>query len=192
MAKGGSFENEVCRILSLWWTDNRRDDVFTRTGGSGGKFTSRSKRGKNTAYQSGDITFADPIGEPLIKRYNIECKTGYGRKTDKGVARWDVLDIIDSKQKVSVIYSMWNQCWEDAEKSKRIPALIFRRNMRSPCIVVTIKEFSAIGEKRGVPILETITIENPYALEDSLIIMSLKTFVSWVERPQQFYKKELL
>ena len=55
MAKGPSFEREVCEKLSLWWTDGKRDDVFMRTSGSGGKATARRKKGKDTPFQGGDI-----------------------------------------------------------------------------------------------------------------------------------------
>jgi len=43
MAKGSSFEREICTILSKWWTNNERDDVFWRTAGSGARATTRSK-----------------------------------------------------------------------------------------------------------------------------------------------------
>lgn len=78
--KGNSFEREMNRELSLWFTSGKRDDIFTRTNSSGGRFTMRRKAGKDTANQSGDCTFADPIGEPLIKLWSIEFKTGYSSK----------------------------------------------------------------------------------------------------------------
>ena len=136
MAKGGNFEREVAKLLSLWWTDGKREDVFYRSQASGGRFTSRRKTGKDTALQGGDITASDPIGEPLVKEWSIELKTGYGKKTDTGINRWDCLDFLDSRQKSPVLEKMWEQCSRDAELTNREPILIFRRNGRSPCIML--------------------------------------------------------
>lgn len=76
-AKGGAFERLICKKLSLWWTDGEREDVFFRTSSSGGRATQRSKQGKKTFGQYGDIQAADPIGQPLMDLCVIECKDGY-------------------------------------------------------------------------------------------------------------------
>lgn len=93
MGKGGTFENEIAKQLSLWFTDGQRDDIFGRSDGSGGRFTSRWKKGKTTASQSGDITFIDILGEPLIKIWNIEVKTGYSGKKNVKDADGDAVKI---------------------------------------------------------------------------------------------------
>jgi len=144
MGKGGGFEREICSELSKWWTYGERDDIFRRTAGSGGMATSRQKRGRDTANQFGDISFSDDIGKPFIDRYNVECKTGYATKS-----KWDVLDIIDSKQKETVLEKFWKQCVDDALKSSRIPLLIFRRNGRQKCVCVDYKERNALGAYVG-------------------------------------------
>lgn len=77
MPKGQDFERLVCTMLSEWWTDGRRDDVFWRTSGSGARATTRSKAGKSTHASYGDILAVDPIGAPLLKVFTIECKKGY-------------------------------------------------------------------------------------------------------------------
>jgi hypothetical protein len=91
MAKGGSFENEVCRELSLWFTNGERDDAFCRSDGSGSRFTKRIKKGKDTANQGGDISFCYPDGEQLIKIWCVECKTGYASKSKIKDANGDVI-----------------------------------------------------------------------------------------------------
>jgi hypothetical protein len=83
MAKGGNFENEICKLLSLAYSKGKRDDLFARTDGSGGKATRRRKKGKETANASGDIGIADVLGKPLIDSWCIECKTGYASKKSK-------------------------------------------------------------------------------------------------------------
>jgi len=145
MAKGGNFEREVSKALSLWWTGGKREDVFYRSQASGGRFTMRRKSGKDTSGQGGDITASDSIGEPLIKQWSIECKTGYGKKTDKGISRWDVLDLLDSAQKETVIEKMWAQCRRDASLTKREPILIFRRNGRKACVMLNLYYYGILA-----------------------------------------------
>src|SRR5574343_1504424 len=81
MAKGSAFEREVCKKLSLWWTHGERDDVFWRTAGSGARATTRSKGGRKTFGQYGDVQATDPIGQPLIDLFSIEIKRGYPQAT---------------------------------------------------------------------------------------------------------------
>ena len=53
-AKGSSFEREIARILSLWWSKGTRDDIFGRTMSSGAWGTQRAKAGKSTFGQYGE------------------------------------------------------------------------------------------------------------------------------------------
>lgn len=172
--KGSSFEREIARELSLWWTEGERDDVFYRSHASGARFTQRRKSGKDTAMQGGDITCSDSIGEALIRIFNFELKTGYGSKTKTGVARWDVLDIIDSRQKYPTLHMFWEQCNGDAEKSGRVPSLIFRRNVRSACIVFHVVIFNIFltyfGGYSKYPVISV----------SDLMIMSLEDFFKWI------------
>ncbi len=79
--KGSEFERAICKELSLWWTNNKRDDVFWRTAGSGARAKTRSKSNKTTFGQCGDIQATDPIGQPLIDVCSIELKRGYSKST---------------------------------------------------------------------------------------------------------------
>lgn len=76
-AKGGDFERQMCKRLSLWWTHEARDDVFWRASNSGGRATMRSKQGKKTFGHYGDIAAVDPIGQPLMEVCTLELKRGY-------------------------------------------------------------------------------------------------------------------
>ena len=77
-SKGSAYEREICRMLSEWWVPGR-DDIFWRSAASGGRATVRTKKGKSTFGQYGDITAIDPIGQPLTKVLSIECKRGYSK-----------------------------------------------------------------------------------------------------------------
>lgn len=198
MAKGGSFENEVCRLLSRWVSQDERDDIFTRSDASGARFTARRKSGKDTAYQSGDITFSDPLGEPLIRIWSIETKTGYGGKkkikdakgnlVKKIDERWDVLDAIDSQQKETVLQRMWEQCKRDASAVCKEPVLIFRRNRRSPCIAIKEDYYRSLVDIYGYPPMKmnmgsvslSFTVNE---IKTSLVVMALKDFFSWIPEP---------
>ncbi len=175
--KGSSFEREIAKLLSLWWSDGKNDNVFYRSTTSGARATQRSKKGKETYLQQGDITASDPIGEPLIKEWSIEIKTGYGKKTDTGINRWDVLDFLDSRQKEPVLQKMWNQCVRDAELTNRTPVLIFRRNGRTPCIMFTVSYMLTklqpfYGDFTNHHLIIRTTLD--------CVIMSLQDFFKWI------------
>ena len=178
MAKGGNFEREIAKLLSLWWSDNARDDIFYRSQASGGRFTSRRRSGKDTALQGGDITASDPIGEPLVREWSIEIKTGYGKKTDSGINRWDVLDFLDSRQKTPVLEKMWDQCKRDAELTNREPVLIFRRNGRAPCIMFNclyiLEKLNPFFGKLGKDCLGV------YVKDINCTIIPLQNFMEWI------------
>jgi hypothetical protein len=214
MAKGGSFEREVAKQLSLWWTGAKRDDVFYRSHSSGARFTQRRKAGKDTALQAGDLTCSDPIGEPLIRIWNIECKKGYGGKgkirdtegevmkipvkqngkiikyIDKTTTiRWDILDILDSHQKEPVIIKMWKQCLRDSTLSNRTPVLIFRRNARSSCIMIGELYFTKLQSWLGNYSGFSCGIRG--IGRGIGIIMPTKTFLEWAINLPEIIKTTL-
>lgn len=81
MAKGASFEREVAKRLSLWWSGGERDDLVWRTAMSGGRATVRHRQGKKTAGQAGDLTATDDQALPLFKLVAFELKRGYAQCT---------------------------------------------------------------------------------------------------------------
>jgi hypothetical protein len=193
MAKGGSFEREVCYVLSNWITNGKMDDALGRSDGSGSRFTARKKSGKDTANMAGDITFTHKAGMPLIKVWSLECKTGYGGKrkikdkegkvVKKIQDRWDLLDCLDSKQETPAFLTMWNQCKRDAGLSHRKPVLIFRRNMHGICIAMQHEYFlrltSFFGDYRSTEIILHLSQqkrENPYLTAKELKEMPRSRF----------------
>ena len=171
--KGSNFEREIARDLSLWWSNGKRDDIFTRSDSSGARFTQRKKTDKDTAFQSGDIACSDPAGILLLELFSIEVKTGYGKKNKDKIVLWDVLDILDSDQKIPVIFSLWQQCENDAELANKEPMLIFRRNRRKKCIAFKRSYFSTLELWFG-------STDYPIIKLQEICIMNLNNFFNWI------------
>jgi hypothetical protein len=154
------------------------------------------KHGTNTAYEGGDITFSDPIGEPLIKLWNIECKTGYAKKkkskeknfagkpgekrTQVSLINWCVLDFLDSRQTIPTLQPMWMQSVRDGEKTNREPILIFRRPLMQPCIAFRDSYFTRFETTYGVlpRKIHLRFIQDKVA--HRIVITSLRDFFEWV------------
>jgi hypothetical protein len=175
--KGSAYERELASLFSLWWSDGKRDDIFGRSAGSGGRFTARRKSGKDTFLQGGDIVATDADGEPLMKALLIEAKTGYGTKVGGEIVRWDILDFMDSRQEKPVLAKMWEQCCRDATISNRTPVLIFRRNRRSPCMLITNKFYQDLVSFYGAFVGNRIDLS---VADISGVILSLQDFFEWI------------
>lgn len=127
--KGGEYERELCKELSMWWTYNSRDDVFWRTSGSGARAKVRGRQGRATAGQHGDIGATDPIGAPLIDMFTIEIKRGYSEYT--------LQDILDrppggGMQEWERWFAQALESWEQAGSYSWM--LITRRDRRVPLV----------------------------------------------------------
>jgi len=133
MKKGSSFERLICKRLSLWWTNNKRDDVFWRTSGSGARATQRKKNKQDTYGQHGDVQAIDPIGEPLTKLCSIEIKCGYSSNT--------FAELLEKKQNLKSKPCMYQQFIEQAETSAGAAntyawIIISKRNGRVPIVIM--------------------------------------------------------
>lgn len=127
-SKGSSYEREICKLLSMWWSNNERDDIFWRTSISGGRAKTRQKAGKKTFGQYGDIQATDPIGQPLIDLCLIEIKRGYGLAS--------CMDEMDRKGKKESIWGEWFSKMEKDIGTAKIPfwILIVKRNRKKALI----------------------------------------------------------
>lgn len=184
--KGHSFEREIAKKLSLWISKGEREDIFYRSQSSGARATQRNKSGKDTEGQYGDICSSSVEGNGLMNIWSIEVKTGYGKKNKGEMQRWDILDLLDSSQKETVLQKFWNQCVRDAELSNREPVLIFRRNGRKPCIVFKLEYFNNlinfIYKKDFLSPMLDISGFN------TLTIFNLDDFLSWAD-PKKIVNK---
>lgn len=139
--KGSAWEREVCRDLSEWFSGGKHDDYFWRSSQSGGRATSRRKKGKRTRGHCGDICATHRAGEPLTQFLTMELKRGYAKHT--------LADLFDrangSKQQV---YEQWIQqaflAHENAESYSW--AIITKRDFRQALIFTERKVINLLKE----------------------------------------------
>lgn len=77
--KGSSFEREVCRQLSLWFSEGTADDWFWRSATSGARATTRGKKGLTTTGHCGDIAATCPKAAHFTRVFTVEVKRGYNQ-----------------------------------------------------------------------------------------------------------------
>ena len=188
MAKGGDFEGNMSKELSLYLTHMKSEDGIWRTEGSGARATNKAKANMQVRLdQYGDITYTLPECKFWFDIFSVECKTGYATKTKNKtktqitLTHWSLLDMIDSSQKLSKFHEFWEQCLNDAIESKREPILIFRRNRRSPCITMRNDIFAGFIERFGMPGVNTINLVIEF---DPLpiTIINMRQFFDWTEQ----------
>jgi len=127
--KGSGFERGTCKQLSLWWTDEKEDNIFWRSTTSGARATVRAKKGLKTPNSYGDVCAIDPSGDSLIDLISIELKRGYS-------GQLTIQDLLDSNQTEPLLLKFWRQAERDRLIGKRRWSwLIFQRDRRQACIV---------------------------------------------------------
>lgn len=165
MPKGGQFERDICRELSLWWSHGKQDDVFWRTSTSGGRATTRAKKGKKTFGAHGDIQAVRPEGRVLLDRITLELKRGYNRFTP--------YDVVDAKKAPWVEFV--NQVCRDAQRAGTpYWMLIHRRDKR--CAVVTIP-WGLYQELRALSFVEPVMTVWSEVLSDTVLCFRLGDFL---------------
>ena len=126
--KGFAYERYFCKKLSLWWSENERDDIFWRTSNSGGRASRRSKQGLQTEGQFGDVTATSAIGIPLMRVVTIELKRGYAGTT--------IQDLIDKTSGKESQFSKWiNQAQKSADDANSLYWLLVTRRNRRQAII---------------------------------------------------------
>lgn len=141
--KGGTFEREVCKQLSLWWSEGLRGDIFWRTSGSGSRCTVRAKQDKQTVNSAGDVCYLDESGKELIDSYLIELKRGYNNEMSLN-------KLIDSGVANPMLISIWEKAKSEAKKSgRKYVILIYKRDRRKSMVVVSRVLFDILQRHRG-------------------------------------------
>jgi len=194
MAKGGSFERTIAKELSLWFSNDERDDLFWRTAGSGARATTRMKKGVDTANSAGDIAYLHPTGKPFVDLCLVEIKRGYNKKKTSQDSRLSVLLTLDipMNRKNKPVLIKW---WEKAEEERKVHGrkysiIIFRRDRHNACICMDYGAFQEI-EKRNKKPFTFPKCGNWIVLQERkacLIMLLLDDFFDWC-KPSALFRK---
>lgn len=175
--KGGQFERKVCGTLSLWWSNGHRDDLFWRTGGSGGRAKRRGRGGKQTHGQHGDIMATHPKAELLIRLLTIELKRGYNKTT--------IASLLDkpSRAKLQEFESWILQAQESHEQAKsKSWMIIHKRDMREAVVYLpfdfwNLLELPKLKESLSPFAAITVRVGGRY---HSVVCLPLSLFLHYV------------
>lgn len=77
--KGSNLERVVAKQLSLWWSEDRNNDWFWRSSQSGGRATTRAKKGLSTCNAAGDLSAMNREASRFLELTTIEIKSGYNK-----------------------------------------------------------------------------------------------------------------
>lgn len=152
--KGPGFERSFCKELSLWWTEDKRDDIFWRTASSGARATTRFKKGLRTADSYGDVKAEHPIGKPLTNQSVFSLKRGYTGKKQKMKLKWaNLLDILDTPDHIKTkpaIVQWWEEIESTREKAYReYSFLVFKRDRKKILISMAPSTFNILERLNG-------------------------------------------
>lgn len=120
--KGGQFEREIAKTLSLWISIGENPNIFWRSASSGAKATTGFKKGIKDDAQAGDICAVDPSGATLINNFFIELKFYRNLHMES---------MIYGKPAKNSILEFWNKAQEQALQYNKIPVVIAKQNGQS-------------------------------------------------------------
>ena len=121
--KGSGFEREMSRLLSLWWTDGKRDDAIWRSASSGALTT--VGRGRYLAH-TGDFAATDAEAAPLFDKVIIEAKRGYNRYSVQ-----DLLDVPEKSLAKNPVWEMVTKLCSACYDQKKDGMLLWQRDRRN-------------------------------------------------------------
>jgi len=180
--KGPQFERDCAKRLSLWLSENERDDLVWRTSASGGRFTQRKKYDKDTYNQAGDLCANNPRVQYFFDYILVECKNGYTPKKGKkaGYAVISVLQGLDKLKKTRepILYSWWVKAVQECKDAGRRHAIIlFKRTSRNPCVLMEKRLILELSKYNGRYTHNTILIKlETYPI---LTICDLEQWLNW-------------
>lgn len=127
-SKGNAFENKVAKMLSLWLTNNARQDVLERSPASGGKATAHSKAGRNFQTIAGDIIAVAEEGMVLTNSFVVELKHQNADNLS--------IDNLIFQTAQNGIVAYWEKLLKECQQYNKFPMLIFRQNSRPVLIAL--------------------------------------------------------
>ncbi len=160
--KGNNFERDCSRMLSLWWTNGKRDDAIWRSASSGALTT--VGKGRYLAH-TGDFAATDGEAELLFKHVIIEAKRGYNRYSVQ-----DLLDVPEKGRAKNPVWDMLTKLVTACREQGKLGMLLWKKDQRD--LIVACTDFCAYPG----------TLNPPLALSDFLgyriCVMPWKAFGS--------------
>ncbi len=130
--KGGVFEREIAKKLSLWITGTSETNVLWRTAGSGGRATQSYKTGEKQEAQIGDIGAIHPAGHWFQQHFVVEAK------------HYKDLDLVPFLFKgKGLLTKFWEKLVSESNIYSRFPLLIGKQNF-IPAFVISETDFIGI------------------------------------------------
>lgn len=203
--KGNKFESDIAKQLSLWISNNERDDLLFKTSGSGSRATHRMKNNQCTANSCGDLGYLDAVAEPYMKDYLFELKSGYtqkskivkDKKSGKLVIRktgrhFSLADLLDgwSRGAKPLLVEWLDKAKKEAEQhDKKNFVIIYSRDYKDSCIVFQKDNFKEI-EKNNYYSFNMH--DGKIAWIDfelySIVVVRLQDFLDWC-KPESLYEE---
>jgi hypothetical protein len=138
--KGGRFEREICKRLSLWVSKGKRDDLFWRSAMSGGRATLQLRKGVVNKSQSGDMTAIAPEGYALCE----ECLFEYKFYTNLNIAEGLI-------KGTGELRKFWRETTKAAKHYGKKPVLIAKQNHMP--ILVIVRLGAGLFDTTATPIM---------------------------------------
>jgi hypothetical protein len=126
--KGNNFERDCSRMLSLWWTNGKRDDAIWRSASSGALTT--VGKGRYLAH-TGDFAATDGEAELLFKHVIIEAKRGYNRYSVQ-----DLLDVPEKGRAKNPVWEMARKLAKACMEQKKVGFLLWKRDRRDLLVLI--------------------------------------------------------
>lgn len=180
MGKGSEFEREICRTLSMWWSNGKRDDLFWRSAGSGAMAKTRSKKGKTTSGQYGDIQATDVEGKDLLKVFTIELKRGYNAD--------NFLNMLDKPSNAAM--QGWEKFYQQVKKDfknakSRTWIIIWRRDRKKALVYFSLKIAELLCNNTGADLYNHPYLKGKLQVKSesfvSVYVCSLEDFLKSVK-----------
>lgn len=175
--KGPSYERTICRQLSLWLSEGVDDSWLWRSSQSGGRATTRAKKGKTTKGHCGDICATCRDAEFFTDLVTVEVKCGYNRSAF-------MADLLDRKKwpsgkaRKATMLGMIEQA-QAAAKRAGTPyyMLIHKRDCREALVYLPGRLLDALDVERSG---DSVVILNE-AVGEEVIAERLTDFIDSVD-----------
>lgn len=115
--KGASFERDTCRLLSLWVSHGKQEDLYWRSAMSGGRATVGKRRGVDLVAQAGDISSVHKSGHVLTADFYFEVKHVKELALDNFLVKG-----------TGPLATFWDIAMKEATSYHKAPVIIARQN----------------------------------------------------------------